>query len=101
MAYQNPRYVDSPQRRWELIDVLYNAGDDDAALAIGRWDGTPVLASRWNGTDKDKDKGIGNPQSRGIPTWFILPEWLNESTLKSAIVPRAKVRLAKALLGIK
>lgn len=98
MAYQNPRLVDAPRRRWELIDILYNGGPDDAALAIGRWDGGAVLASRWNGTDGDT--GIGNPQSRGIPTWYILPSWLNESTLKSSVVPRSKLRLAKALLGI-
>jgi hypothetical protein len=81
-----------------LIDILYNGGDDDAALAIGHWDGRPVLASRWNGTDADT--GIGNPQSRGIPTWFVLPEWLNDAVLASEVVPRAKVRLAKALLGM-
>lgn len=98
MAYQNPRYVDAPQRRWKLIDILHNGGDDDAALAIGHWDGEPVLAARWNGTDADT--GIGNPQSRGIPTWFILPSWMNESTLKSAVVPRSKVRLARALLKL-
>lgn len=39
-------------------------------MAIGRWDGEPVLAMRWNGTD---DNAIGNPQSRGLPTWFIVP----------------------------
>ena len=32
--------------------------------------GLIVLAMRWNGTD---DNVIGNPQSRGLPTWFIVP----------------------------
>ena len=41
------------------------------SLAIGRWAGRPVLAMRWNGT---KDSPIGNPQSRGLPTWFIIPD---------------------------
>ena len=98
MAYQNPRHVDAPRRRWRLIDVLHNDGDGGAALAIGEWDGDKVLAARWNGSDQED--GIGNPQSRGIPTWFVLPGWLNESVLRSAVVPRSKVRLARALLGI-
>lgn len=99
MAYQNPRRVDAPRRRWRLIDILYNSGDGGAALAIGEWDGSPVLAARWNGSDADD--GIGNPQSRGIPTWFVLPDWLAASALASEVVPRSKVRLAKALLGIR
>jgi hypothetical protein len=65
---------------------------------IGDWDGRKVLAARWNGSSADT--GIGNPQSRGIPTWFILPEWLNEAALTSDAVPRSKVRLAKELLGL-
>ena len=42
-----------------------------SSLAIGRWDNKPVLAMRWNG---GKDSPIGNPQSRGLPTWFIVPD---------------------------
>jgi hypothetical protein len=52
------------------VAVLYDRGKRQAAVAIGRWDGEPVLAMRWNGTD---DNVIGNPQSRGLPTWFIVP----------------------------
>jgi hypothetical protein len=98
MAYKHPRHVDAPRRRWRLIDILHNGGDGDAALVIGDWDGRKVLAARWNGSSADT--GIGNPQSRGIPTWFILPEWLNEAALTSDAVPRSKVRLAKELLGL-
>lgn len=96
MTYQNPRHVDSPRRHWRLIDVLYNGGDNEASLVLGSWNGQPVLAARWNGTDEDG--GIGNPQSRGLPTWFIIPAWLNDAVLKSAVVPKSKVRLATALL---
>jgi hypothetical protein len=98
MAYQNPRYVDAPRTRWRLIDILHNDGDGGAALAIGNWDGAPALAIRWNGSSGDS--GVGSPQSRGIATWFILPNWMNESTLANGVVPRSKLRLAKAFLGI-
>lgn len=68
--YVIPGEVVSPKRQWSLVAVLYDRGEGQASVAIGRWDGEPVLAMRWNGTD---DNTIGNPQSRGLPTWFILP----------------------------
>lgn len=39
------------------------------AVALGRWEDVPVIAMRWNGTD---DNPVGHPQSRGLPTWFII-----------------------------
>jgi hypothetical protein len=36
-----------------------------------RWDGAEALGVRWNGSP---DNLLGNPQSRGIPTWYILPD---------------------------
>ena len=61
----------SPRRLWSLIQVLFDGGERDSSLAIGRWDNKPVLAMRWNGDDENP---IGNPQSRGLPTWFIVPD---------------------------
>ncbi|WGM37529.1 hypothetical protein [Caulobacter sp. NIBR1757] len=98
MAYKNPRDVDSPRDRWKLIDVLYESGDGGDSLAIGEWDKGRVLAARWNGSEAHD--GVGNPQSRGLATWFILPEWMNEGILKSKEIPTAKVNLAKALLDV-
>jgi hypothetical protein len=69
--YVSPTSVHSPKLHWALITVLDDAGPSNIALAIGRWNGDPVLGMRWNG-DND-DNPIGNPQSRGIPTWFIVP----------------------------
>jgi hypothetical protein len=98
VAYQDPTTVNAPRGRWKLIDVLYNRGDGGDALAIGEWDGVRVLASRWNGSDKNE--GIGNPQSRGIPTWFVQPDWSYAALLECTIIPTAKVGLAKALLNL-
>ena len=80
-TYKKPGDVHSPKRRWQLFRVLFDGGDKEehsraaenstVSLAIGRWDGRPVLAMRWNGT---KDSPNGNPQSRGLPTWFIIPD---------------------------
>ncbi len=34
------------------------------------WDGDFAVGIRWNGK---LGEGVGSPQSRGLPTWFILP----------------------------
>lgn len=64
--------VTSPRRRWTIIAILDDPKKEvTCALALGKWDDKLVLAMRWNGS---ADQPIGTPQSRGIPTWFILPE---------------------------
>ena len=102
MAYIDPRNVDSPRASWKLIEVLRNGridgqGDGDMALALGEWNGDRCFGLRWNGSDADAS-GVGNPQSRGLPTWFILPEWMHETILGSDIIPEAKRALAAALI---
>lgn len=75
-SYIRPHQVTSPRLNWSLIAVLADGedstgnGEEEHALALGRWNGDPVLASRWNGTE---DRPVGSPQSRGIATWHILP----------------------------
>jgi hypothetical protein len=39
------------------------------------WEDEDRVGIRWNGAD---GPGVGNPQSRGNATWFILPPELNE-----------------------
>jgi len=103
MAYIDPKTVISPRAKWKLIEVLRNGardgkGDDDAAIAIGEWDGKRVFAVRWNGTSEDK-AGVGSPQSRGLPTWFIVPSWMNSAIIDSNIIPDGKRALVTALLN--
>lgn len=99
MAYINPTTVISPKVSWKLFDVLHNGGDGEDSLAVGEWDGRRVLAARWNGSSAYD--GIGNPQSRGIPTWFVIPDWLCEPILTNPKITAEKIALAKALLNIK
>jgi len=70
-TYVKPSDVQSPKRHWALIHVLFDGGENNSSLAIGRWDGSPVLAMRWNG---NQESPLGNPQSRGLPTWFVVPD---------------------------
>lgn len=73
--YIKPEDVISPKSYWRLIRVLHDGGPGQWSVAEGQWDAggiwVNVLAIRWNGEEGTK---IGNPQSRGLPTWFIIPE---------------------------
>ena len=78
-----PENVNSPKRRWRLHRVLHNTGHGEKgwSAAEGQWeypDGVwrEVLAIRWNG---NSDAEIGNPQSRGCATWFIVPDELKDA----------------------
>jgi len=69
MSYVLPEEAISPKLNWGIIKVLVPGGPESMAIALGRWDGVPVIALRWNGTD---DRPIGHPQSRGLATWFVV-----------------------------
>ena len=70
--YIPPKNVKSPKGRISgEIKVLRDGGAGDWSLAKLIWDKKDTFGIRWNGNDENK--GVGNPQSRGVPTWFILP----------------------------
>ena len=84
MSYVKPEDVKSPVRFWRLHRVLHEGVEDDWAAAEGQWkDGDEVwrdrLAIRWNGTS---DWPLGNPQSSGHATWFIVPNELEKAVRK-------------------
>jgi len=93
--YRPPTEVHSPKRLWSLIAVLDDNGPNEHALALGRWQNEPVLAIRWNGNNEEEP--IGSPQSRGLPTWFILPPGeLTEAILGT--LPSDKLTLVRNFL---
>jgi hypothetical protein len=78
MSYIKPENVISPKRNVTVIHVLYDGGPGPGSysLALGFWTDAKgfrsrVLLARWNGTPENP---IGNPQSRGLATWFVLPD---------------------------
>jgi hypothetical protein len=106
-TYVKPEEVTAPQTRWRLVRVLIDDGvDEDSksprgsiAVAIGLWDGKPTMAMRWNG---HKDKPMGNPQSMGRPTWFLVPDWIAASILKGdSDIKDADIAYAKNFMSIK
>ena len=82
MTYIPPSMVLSPRSSVKDLQIIYDGGeqgkDKGWSAALMTWDGEPeTLGVRWNG----KQGSIGNPQSRGVPTWFIIPDELKEVIL--------------------
>lgn len=95
MSYILPSAVVSPKANWKLFAVLLDKGAGDVAYALGEWDGKPRIGFRWNGTDENP---IGNPQSRGLPTWTMLDEAMHLPIIQQ--LPEDKQGLACSVLGI-
>ena len=78
--YVQAKDVTSPKLHWRLHRVLHDGGEGDWSAAEGQWENDGIwedrLAIRWNGTT---DAKTGNPQSRGLATWFIVPKELAAS----------------------
>jgi hypothetical protein len=76
MAYVEPTTVLSPRSSIRSVDVIYNTNGGGWSVARIRWEDSESLGIRWNGSDDAP--GLGSPQSRGNPTWFILPQELHD-----------------------
>jgi len=95
--YIYPEQVISPKLHWNLIAVIDEGREGSSALAIGRWDGQLVLAMRWNG---DRSNPIGHPQTRGLPTWFIIPKKYREDILNNKSLAAEKLTLARGFFPL-
>lgn len=78
MAYVEPVTVWAPKTSVRSLEILYNTGCNGWSVARINWEGKESIGIRWNGGN---GPGIGNPQSRGNATWFILPDQLQEAIL--------------------
>jgi hypothetical protein len=99
MLYIAPGDVLSPKARLQLVKVLVDRGPDDAAYALANWDGpNPCIVFRWNGND---EQPIGNPQSRGLPTWVVLDRQLDASVIDLLIAGHPDLQaFARTFLGL-
>ena len=93
MSYVKPKDVHSPKKnRSRLRKVMHDIGEGDWSTAEGRWDNdgvwSDVLAILWNGSAGAE---IGNTQSRGLATWFILTSEL-DGVFREAIAKLLKIR---------
>ncbi len=69
MAYRDPRTVVSPRNLVSELNVIFDGGAKSYSVALMKWENRDAVGVRWNG----EDNSVGNPQSRSVPTWFILP----------------------------
>ncbi len=81
MAFVSPSTVLSPRNRVSHVEVIYDGGPDSWSVASLQWDGEDVVGIRWNGSD---GSGVGSPQSRGLPTWFIVAGEIQDLVLRAA-----------------
>lgn len=102
--YHDPEKVVSPRYCIDNVSAIFDGGtgSDPFSLAVVTWDGEKRIGIRWNATyrewdDADKIAGnkvcVGEPNSRGYPTWFILPPNLLSALLEG------KNELAEAVRG--
>ena len=95
-TYVPPDSVVAPKKHFTLVSVLDDNGPGNDALALCLWNGEPepYLALRTNGTDTNP---LGNPQSRGMATWFRMPHRMTEALLST--LPKEKQEQARLLLN--
>lgn len=98
MSWIDPGDVHSPKNEWTLIAVLRDGGAGNGALCVGRWGGKPVLGMRWNGSDT---RPVGNPQSRGLPVWFVVPDEYVDGLLRYGGLHIDQVQMVHAVFQSK
>jgi enoyl-CoA hydratase/carnithine racemase len=84
MAYVDPNKVNAPKRLVSDVQVVFDTHEIEGSwsVALLKWDGRETVGMRWNGDPSNR--GIGTPQARGVPTWFIVPEELQDAILEKA-----------------
>ncbi len=91
MNYTDPNTVLTPKGRIENLKVIFDGGENSWSLASMEWDGTAVLGMRWNGGMSNGNPTVGNPQSRGKPTWFVVPNEVG-NVVKQMLVMSQKIQ---------
>ena len=87
--YIRPEDVLSPRDKVKNLEILIKNDKEDYSIALLEYDGTECVGVRWNTTNEEKDN-IGTPQSRGIPTWFILPKEVAKVYLEKFLEEKEK-----------
>ena len=91
MPYVDPQSVVAPRKQIRSVEVIYNSAPGHGGWSIARldWNGDQALGIRWNG---DESSAIGNPQSHGLPTWFVVPEETDMAAVENAILLHLGIR---------
>lgn len=89
MSYIDPSKVISPKSSVSAVRVIEDKKEGSFSIARLRYDQREELACRWNGGD---DEPSGHPNSRGIPTWFLIPPQMREDVLEGVFKRARKER---------
>jgi hypothetical protein len=90
--YHDPTTVLSPKDCVSDVTPIFDGAVNNGAFSIAKvkWNGDPKIAVRWNVTEREWDDQnkingstvcVGEPNSRGYATWFILPNDLLKALL--------------------
>lgn len=87
MRYTDPHHVDSPKNAVSGLMPVYDGGEWKMSVALLKWEGEDSVAMRWNGgtVENGQKPTPGNPQSRGLPTWFVLDQQFESVILKALL----------------
>lgn len=87
MSYIDPHHVNSPKYSVSDLKPVYDGGEGDVSVTLMKWEGEDSVAIRWNGYSEDDSQkpNPGHPQSRGLPTWFVMPSILDVALLQALI----------------
>jgi hypothetical protein len=87
MAYIDPSEVTSPQANISRVRPIIDKGAGEWSAALITWNRSPAVGLRWNGEEMEgrKTPHPGNPQSRGLPIWFIVPDEVAPGVLQALL----------------
>ena len=76
-----PTQVNHPRFPVSDADIIYDDGEFSVAFSV--WDDEDkAVGIRWNHSQGGEGSGIGFPNSRSRPCWFILPTFFGRVFLK-------------------
>ena len=84
MSYIQPHEVVSPKRSISNLVPVCDKGEGEHGFSVVvlDWEQQTRVAVRWN----DRKPSPGNPQSRGLPTWFVMPRVFDVPILETLLL---------------
>jgi hypothetical protein len=80
----DPINVNHPRFPIAQHNVIYD--DGEFAVAFSIWDNSdPGVGMRWNHSQGGGGSGIGFPNSRSRPSWFIVPDAIAIAVLQGML----------------
>jgi hypothetical protein len=70
MTYTKPQDVTSPREKVSNLQVIFDGGEDELAIATMSYSGNASVGMRWNGNSAQPK---GYPTSRNQPVWLVVP----------------------------